>query len=830
MLIPLRAFSVRLIKQASLGLLLAAGLGSPLRAQSDYATPYTFDILAGAAGSTGSVDGTGTAAQFNQPFGIALDSSGNLYVADKKNNVIRKISSSGVVTTVAGTASNAGGSANGTGTAASFNQPAGVVVDSGGNIYVADSGNNVIRKITSAGVVTTLAGVVGQSGAANSASGVSATFNTPYDVAVDGSGNVYVAEFGNNAIRKVTSSGTVTTFAGTPGVSGSTDATGTAASFNQPTSIALDSSGNLYVSDSGNNTIRKVSSAGVVTTIAGQTGKTGSMDGTGTAALFKSPRGVAVDSGGNLYVADSENGTIRKISSAGVVTTLAGETGSFATANGTGSAALFDVPEGIAVDSSGNLYVSNELGNSISKGSAAAVAAPTITQQPSSQTVPAGSGVSFSVVATGSPAPTYQWNLAGEAIPGAIDSSYSIASAAAGDAGIYTVTVTNSAGSVTSNAATLTVTALSSPPSFTTQPVSQTISNASTVVFQAVASGAPAPTLQWYFNGGPLSNATGSVLVVGGATASNAGTYYCVATNANGTAQSGSATLTVSTTPDIGRLINLSCRSQVGTGANILIAGFAVGGAGVSGSETLLIRGGGPALSSFGVTGVLPDPVLTLFNSLAQGNSGAVEIATNAGWGGTAALVSAFAQTGAFAWSSPTSHDAALLETEPIGAYTAQISGQSGDTGVALAEVYDDTPAGSYTPSTARLVNISARAQAGSGPNILIAGFVIGGSTSRTVLIRASGPALVPFGVTGVLSDPEVQLYSGSNLLASNDGWGGASDISNAAAAVNAFSWTDPTSRDSAILVTLPPGAYTAQVSGASGDSGIALIEVYEVP
>ncbi|MFZ1056665.1 MAG: hypothetical protein WAN79_13420, partial [Opitutaceae bacterium] len=270
--------------------------------------------------------------------------------------------------------------------------------------------------------------------------------------------------------------------------------------------------------------------------------------------------------------------------------------------------------------------------------------------------------------------------------------------------------------------------------------------------------------------------------------------------------------------------INLSCRSQVGTGANILIAGFAVGGAGVSGSETLLIRGAGPALSSFGVTGVLPDPVLSLFNS------GAAQIATNAGWGGTAALTSAFTQTGAFAWSSPTSHDAALLSTEPTGAYTAQISGQTGDTGVALAEVYDDTPAGSYTPSTPRLVNLSARAQAGSGPNILIAGFVIGGSTSRTVLIRASGPALIPFGVTGALADPEVQLYSGSTLLASNDGWGGASDISNAAAAVNAFSWTDPTSHDSGILETLPPGAYTAQVSGASGDSGVALIEVYEVP
>ncbi|HMD61399.1 MAG TPA: hypothetical protein VKG78_08205, partial [Opitutaceae bacterium] len=164
------------------------------------------------------------------------------------------------------------------------------------------------------------------------------------------------------------------------------------------------------------------------------------------------------------------------------------------------------------------------------------------------------------------------------------------------------------------------------------------------------------------------------------------------------------------------------------------------------------------------------------------------------------------------------------------GAYTANVSGQNGDTGVALAEVYDDTPAGTYTPSSPRIVNISARVQVGTGANVLIAGFAIGGSTSKTVLIRASGPALIPFGVTGTLPDPMLQLHSGSALIASNDAWGGDSQIAAAAASVGGFGWNFTTSNDSAILVTLPPGAYTAEVSGASGDTGIALVEVYEVP
>jgi hypothetical protein len=329
-------------------------------------------------------------------------------------------------------------------------------------------------------------------------------------------------------------------------------------------------------------------------------------------------------------------------------------------------------------------------------------------------------------------------------------------------------------------------------------------------------------TYQWLWNGAPLAGATSPTLLLH-VTAATVGTYTSVATNAEGSATSSPATVSLASTADIGRLINISCRAQVGTGGNILIAGFVVGGQGTTGSESLLIRGSGPALVPFGVSGTLPDPQLQLF-------SASTVLGTNNGWGGGAQIASSAVSLGAFAWIDPSSHDSALLENLQSGPYTAQIAGASGDTGVALAEVYDATPAGTYTPASPRLVNISTRVQVGTGGNILIAGFVIGGSTARTVLIRASGPALVPFGVPGTLPDPELGLYSGSTLLNSNFGWGGSADIASAAASVGAFGWSNAASNDSAILITLPPGPYTAQISGASGDTGVALIEVYEVP
>ncbi len=359
-------------------------------------------------------------------------------------------------------------------------------------------------------------------------------------------------------------------------------------------------------------------------------------------------------------------------------------------------------------------------------------------------------------------------------------------------------------------------------PYFTGQPAPQTLGNGSTVVFNASASAFPSPSFQWYLNGAAIAGATGPTLLISGATSANAGSYACVATNSQGSATSTPAALTVVNTADPGRLVNISCRAQVGTGGNILIAGFAVGGSGTSGSEPLLMRGSGPALAPFGVSGTLPDPQLKLF-------SGSALLGTNEGWGGSAQIATTAASVGAFAWTNPSSHDAALLEHLAAGAYTAQIAGQSGDTGVALAEVYD-AAAGTYTPMSARLVNISARVEVGAGGNVLIAGFVIGGSTSRTVLIRASGPALIPFGVSGTLADPELELFAGSASLGANSGWGGVTVVATVAASVGASEWSDPSSNDAALLVTLPPGAYTAQVSGASGDTGVALVEVYEVP
>ncbi len=360
-------------------------------------------------------------------------------------------------------------------------------------------------------------------------------------------------------------------------------------------------------------------------------------------------------------------------------------------------------------------------------------------------------------------------------------------------------------------------------PVATSEPASQIVASGSTVVFNFSASGSPAPSYQWYRDGAPLASATQAALVISGTTAADEGNYYCIAGNPSGSVESDSASLSISTTSDIGRLINISCRAHVGTGGGILIAGFAIGGLGTEGAEQLLIRGSGPALAPFGVTGAIPDPQLQLY-------SGSTVLGTNNGWAGNFAIASAASAAGAFAWNVVSSHDSALLEGLSSGPYTAQIAGQSGDTGVALVEVYDATPLGTYSPATPRLVNISARVQVGTGGNILIAGFVIGGATSKTVLIRASGPALVPFGVSGTLSDPMLQLYSGAKLLATKSGWGGNPQIAGIAASVGAFAWSNPASNDSAILVTLPPGAYTAQVAGSSGDTGVALAEVYEVP
>ena len=329
--------------------------------------------VAGTVGTRGSSDGTGVAAKFNFPTGVATDASGNVYVADQGNHIIRKISPEGVVTTLAGTAGSAG-SADGNGSAAGFSSPTGLATDASGNVYVADNGNNTIRKITSAGFVTTLAGTAGKRGNSDG-TGAAATFNSPHGVAADASGILYVTDTGRGTIRKITPAGVVTTLAGTPGVYGSADGTGAAASFYTARGIATDAKGNVYVTDINNFTLRKITPAGVVTTLAGSAGTRGNSDGIRAAAKFNLPLGLATDASGNLYVSDSGNQSIRKVSQIGEVTTLAGMAGEvdYGSADGTGATARFNAPRGVATDTSGNVYVADRVNHTIRKITSAGV-------------------------------------------------------------------------------------------------------------------------------------------------------------------------------------------------------------------------------------------------------------------------------------------------------------------------------------------------------------------------------------------------------------------------------------------------------------------------
>lgn len=302
-------------------------------------------VYAGAFDVQGSADGMGSVARLNTPNHIAIDAAGNLVIADSGNHTVRKIASDSTVTTVAGVASGRiFGSADGIGMNAQFGTPQGIAADATGNLYVADTGSHTIRRITPAGAVTTLAGKAGISGTADGTS-AEARFNLPTDVTVDAEGNIYVADSGNLTVRKITQAGVVSTLAGSPGQRGIQDGTGAAARFSRPQGLTIDAAGNLFLTDSSDTSIRKITPAGVVTTFAGSIKFAGLADGVGTAAQLNAPHGITIDRQGNLYVADTGNCALRKITPDANVTTVPNTRGNFCGAIG------------IAADSSGNLYV-----------------------------------------------------------------------------------------------------------------------------------------------------------------------------------------------------------------------------------------------------------------------------------------------------------------------------------------------------------------------------------------------------------------------------------------------------------------------------------------
>jgi hypothetical protein len=661
-------------------------------------------------------------------------------------------------------------------------EPNGLATDSSGNLYVAGGELNVITKIAPDGTVAP--------------SPYAAGLSTPIGLAFDKAGNLYAANYGNGTISRITPAGRVSTFA---------------SGMSEPVGLAFDAAGNLYVSCFGDNSIYEVAPNGSVT---------------GFFSKLNQPAGMVFDAAGNLYVANSGNGSIAEISPGGAYSIL-GSVGN-------------NSPTGLALDGAGNLYAADSYDDVVSMITAQGavstfvgdglstpvfivtvpVLAPAFVVQPAGQSVSRGQAVTLVAAATGLPA--YQWSLGGSPIPGATGATLTLADAQPSDSGTYTVTATNAAGTATSSPVTVTVLA---PPVFTVLPVSVTVSSGRTAAFSAAVTGSPAPSYQWSLNGSPLTGATDPVLLVSGATANSSGIYRCTATNTSGIA-SASAMLTVDTGSAPGYLANISARAYVGTGGNMLIGGFSVVG---TGSKQLLIRGVGPGLNAVAsLTGYVPDPILSLFNS-AQ-----AQLCQNDNWGtpcdasaaSPSVLAAAFNLLGAFSLSSG-SLDSSLLVSLPVSAlagFTAECSSQAGRDGTGLVEIYD---ADQGVPAT-RVVNLSARAFVRTGQDILDGGFVIGGSTAETVLIRGVGPGLASLGVPGSLAQPILTVFLGARPIYSNTAWGGDPVLASVANSVGAFR-LDPSQKDSVLLITLPPGAYTAQVTGVGNGTGIALFEIYEV-
>ncbi len=655
--------------------------------------------------------------------------------------------------------------------------------------------NYCVRKLARDGTITTLAGVSTLPGDTLGA-GAAARFNNLSGIAADAQGFVYVSDSYNHGIKRVSGTGEVTRLAGPAnGFAHADFVDGPAATarFRYPAALAVDASGIVYVSDQGGQALRRITPEGAVTTLVNLVdGPRGYADGPLAAARFQGIGSLATDPAGNLYLVDSGNRAVRMITPGGVVSTITKAPAAFnvyASIDGLGTLANDTRISGLARDASGNLYTFEKdtfLRRIAPDGRLFGVAGHT--------------GGALSVDGMGASA------------------SFANPTGIAVDArGNIFIADRSRVRKIVRDAAAPT------PPVITRHPAAQEINAGRSVFFSAEALGDNL-TYQWRFKGEPIPGATQSTLLLRNLEANvgdiQAG-YAVDVANAGGRAVSRVALLSVGRDENPARLANLSVRTVAGARDETLIVGFVV--AREATAKPVLLRGIGPSLaSSFGVAGAISDPALTLFR-------GSAAIGGNDDWGGAASVSDISIQIGAFALA-PSSRDAALYaEALAGGGYSLHISGNQGP-GIALAEVFDATASGAWQPATPRLVNVSARAHVGTGASIAIVGFVTRGGGASTVLIRAVGPGLAQFGVQGTLRDPQLSLHTSTTRIATNDDWAGTPQLRAAADAVGAFRLADPVSKDAALLVTLPPGNYTVQVSGAEDGTGVALVELYELP
>ncbi len=732
-----------------------------------------------AADSYGATDATGNAARFLGPSGLAISSDGLLYVADSLNHSVRRVNGSLAVSTVAGPGGNFG-SADGSATTARFNAPLGLALDTTGNLYVADTRNSTLRRITSSGTVTTVAGLAGDASHVDGLTG-NGRFGSPAAVALLDNGFVVLTDLRFHTVRSTNTTGIILTIAGSPNASGSTDGTSITSRLNAPAGLAVAPDNTVYIADTANHTIRRLF-ANTVSTLAGVTGLSGSNDG--AAARFNSPRGLALDAAGNLYVADTANHSIRKRSPDGIVSTLAGLSGSAGSADGPAASARFNSPTALAVDRNGTLYVA-DTGNHLIR-----------------QISPAGTVTTIGGVAGAGGYAEGPFATARFLLPAGIVVD------AAGT--LYVLQAGNNL---------IVKGLLDTRPVITAPPPSLATAAGSPTTLAVSATGGGL-SYQWKFNGTPIAGATASAYTLPAALPSSNGNYTVDLANSAGSATAGPATLTVAPAANPGRLINLSVLTDIATPGDSFTLGYVVGGDGALGSKPLVIRAAGPSLGALGVPATLADPKLELF-------AGSTKTGENDNWGGSPSLTAALAGVGAFAYLSPTAKDSAVSTAIATRDNSAAVSSADLGTGKVIAEVYDATPSINFSTLTPRLLNVSVRKHLGTG---LTAGFVLGGPTATRVLVRAVGPGLAVFGVDGTVADPQLTLFNGaSTKIDGNNDWGGTAALTAAFASVGAFS-LPPTSKDSALLLTLPPGNYTVEVSGVNATTGVALVEVYAVP
>jgi hypothetical protein len=856
---------------------------------------YQFSTLVGNVGATDVWNRPG-GTLFTNACGLAVDGAGNLYVADSGHYAIRKVTPAGVVSTVAGGEQ---GLLDGPAGQARFDFPFGIAVDAAGTIYVSEVNRHVIRKITPDGTVSTLAGMADAAGSTDG-TGAAARFNRPGDLAVDAAGNLYVSDYNNYVIRKITPAGAVTTFAGTASAfPGHLDGPRGVAAFANLGALAFDAAGNLFVADNWA-CVRKIAPDGTVSTLAGTYPSGGNLDATGAEARFSNITGLAVEASGSILVADA-NQTLRRISSSGAVTTLAGRGSQRAVSDGSGGTAGFKDPGSLVVARTGTVYLLDEYRTIIRQGAPVTgqVAPVLVSQTTENANIGAGATVSFSATFSAAATATFQWMKNGAPVAGATNSSLTITAATPADEGSYAVVASNSVASIWSLPVTLRV-FLPSLASFT--PRRATTGGS---FLWSIASGAG--RLVTVGTGGKIltsvdgrtwtESASGTTDWLVGVTY-GAGWYVAVGDHGTILLSRDALTWTKAVSSGTTQRLNnvlyaVGVFVAVGEGGTIVtsrdaqtwtarptgVTGWLRGlsyAASVTSARSRFHAGGENGALLFSFDGENwgqdtinwaaqggPRDIEAFTGNIGIGQSGAIISFSEAalypkfpapdgkrepfyigGWyplatgTGTTARIRGLAQ-GAEALFATGENGLIIAAPNAVGPWTVLPSQTTANLvsgvfhGNSLFIVGEnETILQSQSLYTSRLINISTRGVVSGGDKAMISGFVVTGSTSKRILLRAAGPALATFGVANTLTAPVLTLFDSANRsVASNTRWGtagNAAGIDAAAASVGAFPFAAG-SADSALLVTLPPGAYTAQVSGAAGVSGVSLVEAYDV-